>query len=272
MIIKCCFIDNTTVNGLLNRGHMFVLSSQHFKQILEHSLSPSFLNSWFSVEKFQSKKRLLDVGAGDGNVTKKLAPFFEEVVATEVCSPMISRLQNHGFKAVETDTLNCSEKLGRELFDMVSILNVLDRCSMPISLLKQAKKWMIPTTGLLLLAVVFPFEPFAQGSCGEQLTPKENIADWMIQKIDPQDEEYEDSGNMDFETSVQRFVHYVLKPLELKVLCVSRVPYLCKGDIFQTYYVLDNAIFLCTFANTITNDFNDCSSISNIPFINNENS
>ncbi len=44
--------------------------------------------------------KLLDIGAGDGNVTEKLATFVNEVVCTEVSAPMVRALNAKGFKYV----------------------------------------------------------------------------------------------------------------------------------------------------------------------------
>lgn len=40
---------------------------------------------------------LLDVGAGDGNVTAKLATLHKKVVATEISKHMTTRLAQKGF-------------------------------------------------------------------------------------------------------------------------------------------------------------------------------
>jgi hypothetical protein len=40
----------------------------------------------------RSRRLLLDIGAGDGNVTSKLAPLFSHVYATEFCAVMRWRL------------------------------------------------------------------------------------------------------------------------------------------------------------------------------------
>jgi hypothetical protein len=41
---------------------------------------------------------LLDVGAGDGGVTSRLAPFFSTVVCTEVSTQMCRRLRQRGYR------------------------------------------------------------------------------------------------------------------------------------------------------------------------------
>lgn len=45
--------------------------------------------------------KLLDVGAGDGNVTVELKPLFDDVLATEVSAPAIWQLRGHGIPCSE---------------------------------------------------------------------------------------------------------------------------------------------------------------------------
>ena len=47
--------------------------------------------------------RLLDVGAGSGDVTAPLAELFDEVVATEVSRGMVKRLRQRGFRCHALD-------------------------------------------------------------------------------------------------------------------------------------------------------------------------
>lgn len=49
---------------------------------------------------------LLDIGAGDGNVTKSLASLVEKVATTEVSAPMAKNLNARGYNCVETSELN----------------------------------------------------------------------------------------------------------------------------------------------------------------------
>lgn len=47
-----------------------------------------------------------------------------------------------------------------------------------------------------------------------------------------------------FEEQVKSLVDDVLKPLGLDVISWSRVPYLCEGDLQQSYYWLDDVVML----------------------------
>jgi hypothetical protein len=67
---------------------MFVFSMQQFSQLIDFEKS-------FGGVKF---KNLLDLGAGDGAVTARISPFFENIYTTEMSYTMQWRLQQKGFK------------------------------------------------------------------------------------------------------------------------------------------------------------------------------
>ncbi len=46
-------------------------------------------------------------------------------------------------------------------FDVISCLNLLDRCDQPVTFLKKIKKALKPN-GLLVIALVLPFKPFVE--------------------------------------------------------------------------------------------------------------
>ena len=68
---------HTDMNGILQRGSMFVLSTQQLQSLLDHAQILLPLSS-----------TMIDLGAGDGKVTQKMATFFKEVFATETSKPM----------------------------------------------------------------------------------------------------------------------------------------------------------------------------------------
>lgn len=47
-----------------------------------------------------------------------------------------------------------------------------------------------------------------------------------------------------FEEQVACFAYKVFQPLGLNVDVISRTPYLCQGDMYNPYYVLNDAIFV----------------------------
>lgn len=81
------FMATTSINGLLHRGSMFVFSVAQFKTLID------FETTYQGVK----MDNLLDLGAGDGAVTAKMAPFFNKVYATEMSGPMQWRLRQKGY-------------------------------------------------------------------------------------------------------------------------------------------------------------------------------
>lgn len=112
-------------------------------------------------------------------------------------------------------------------YDLVSCLNVLDRCERPLSMLRDITASVRPG-GVLLIALVLPYEPFVerysmQGRPSE-LLPVDNGRGW--------------------EEGVSSLWEGALRPLGYSPLAVSRVPYLCEGDMNTEYYALDDVIFV----------------------------
>lgn len=73
-------------------GQMFVLSQAQIQRLLHRDNSV--------------KGSLLDIGAGDGNVTKSLASLVDKVTTTEVSAPMAKSLNAKGYNCVETSELD----------------------------------------------------------------------------------------------------------------------------------------------------------------------
>ena len=135
------FVTDTSALGILGAYPMFVLSTPQCRELLR--LGPD-----------EARHDLLDVGAGEGSVTACLAPLFQEVITTEVSAPMLWRLRRRGYEAHGTERPG---SLAPRTFDVVSLLNVLDRCDHPISLLRECRELLAPGHGRLLLAVVIPY-------------------------------------------------------------------------------------------------------------------
>ena len=111
-------------------------------------------------------------------------------------------------------------------YDLISCLNVLDRCDSPLSMLKQITD-SLRVGGVLVIALVHPYEPFVENHM-TQSKPSE------VLPID----------NKSWERGVSSLWEEVLKPLGYTPLAVSRVPYMCEGDLSQEYYSLDDAVLV----------------------------
>jgi 16S rRNA A1518/A1519 N6-dimethyltransferase RsmA/KsgA/DIM1 with predicted DNA glycosylase/AP lyase activity len=62
---------------------------------------------------------LLDIGAGDGNVTASIASLVDNVRATEVSPPMVKNLNRMGFNAVETCDLDIPHVLDGAPYNII---------------------------------------------------------------------------------------------------------------------------------------------------------
>ncbi|KAM9424052.1 protein-L-histidine N-pros-methyltransferase isoform 2-T2 [Pholidichthys leucotaenia] len=203
-------VSRTSINGFLSRGSMFVYSTNQFRQLLR--ISPDW-----------RADRLLDLGAGDGGVTQVMAPHFREVYATEVSPPMKWHLHRKNYKLLGIDEWHASGVK----FDVISCLNLLDRCDDPLQLLRDIRRSLVPKTGRLIVAAVVPFQPWMEIG-GRWERPKEYV------KI----------KGKTWEEQVNNLTNEVFHKVGFEVEAVTRLPYLCEGDLYKEYYVLDDAVFV----------------------------
>ncbi|HTV17228.1 MAG TPA: methyltransferase domain-containing protein, partial [Polyangiaceae bacterium] len=174
--------------------------------------------------------RWLDIGAGSGDVTTRLAPLAETLQCSETSRHMARRLRRRGFpcwlgrvgEGEPGDPL-----LGEPPFDVVSLLNVIDRAPRPRSLLAAVAN-RLPPRGLLLLSTPLPFAPFFyDGSVTRDPQEKLNVSS----------ERWEDA--------VGELWRNELAPLGLTLRALTRLPYLSGGDVQAPAYVLDDALLVC---------------------------
>jgi SAM-dependent methyltransferase len=173
--------------------------------------------------------RLLDVGAGSGDVTAQLAPCFEEVEVTEVSRGMAKRLRQRGFRCHESDLTE--GPLGASTFDAVSLLNVLDRCRRPKTLLDNCLAALRPG-GTFIVALALPYSPFYFAG---PTTP------------DPEERLDCDPGpDGSWEDGARRLIERDLLPLGLTLERFARAPYLSAGDSRRELYELDDVVLVLT--------------------------
>jgi len=111
-------------------------------------------------------------------------------------------------------------------YDVVTCLNVLDRCDTPLKLLNSIKKVLKPD-GLAIVSFVVPFNPYVE------FENKSHIPT-----------EFLPINATNFEGEVNNFIEKVLKPNQWEVISWTRLPYICEGDIKQAFYWLDDAVFV----------------------------
>jgi 2-polyprenyl-3-methyl-5-hydroxy-6-metoxy-1,4-benzoquinol methylase len=173
---------------------------------------------------------LLDLGAGNGDVTSCLAPLFEQIQTTEHSSAMVRALRRRGYAAERVridDPIPDSVGALQRHFDVVACLNVIDRTSHPHSLLRRAAS-RLNVGGALLVAVPLPLRPF--------------FYDGPVTR-DPS-ELFELQGST-WEAQCVSLAAQVLEVLpELELFRLARCPYLSGGDPSRSLYVLDDLVLV----------------------------
>ena len=195
---------------------MFVLSTEQFEMLLNHGgISCEELSS----SSWKDTATLIDLGAGDGKVTEKMRPFFAQLFATEVSRPMRALLSSRSINVLPIESWGDEQH-----FDLISCLNLLDRCENPIDIIQTIKKALKPS-GLLLLALVLPFCPYVEKRQSRE--PSQLL----------------DVNGAEFIDQVESVVA-LFESLGFYLKSWTRVPYLCEGDSIHSIYILDDAVFL----------------------------
>jgi SAM-dependent methyltransferase len=194
------------VNGLLGTYRLFLLSSAQWATLVDGG------------------GRLLDVGAGSGDVTARMAPLFAVVNATETSRPMVRRLRRHGFVAHRVD-ISRAPAPGAP-YDAVALLNVLDRSARPASLLAAARD-SLADDGVLIVSVPLPIAPFYQRGA-RTLDPVEALP----------------VAGTTWEAAARSLAEDVLVPSGFTVTRLTRAPYLSGGDRRAPFYELDAVVIV----------------------------
>ena len=119
---------------------MFVFSKRQFQQLL-------------NIDETWKTDTLLDTGSGDGRVTAVMENHFTNIYVMEQSPSMRWRLGQKNYHVLEIDEWTT------RTYDVISCLNLLDRCDKPLTLLSDIKNALNPNGGRLIVAVVLPFKP-----------------------------------------------------------------------------------------------------------------
>ncbi|EGI70462.1 Methyltransferase-like protein 9 [Acromyrmex echinatior] len=190
---------------------MHVFSSEQFQKLMDAS---GFTGPWHS---------LVDLGAGDGATTAHVAHLFEKVYATDISPPMRWALAKRKFTVLDVERWH--QEAGP--YNVILCLNLLDRCDRPNTLLKLLRTSLAPG-GRLVVALVLPFSPYVE--VGERNNHKPS--------------EYLPVRGSGLEIQIVSLIDRVFAPVGLRCLVWSKLPYLCEGDLGQSYYFLDDVIFV----------------------------
>jgi SAM-dependent methyltransferase len=206
-------------NALLGMYPVFLLSTPQAMQLL-HAARPGGVGS----------ARLLDIGAGSGDITTRLAPLVESVSCTETSRHMARRLRKRGFpcwRGAVGDGAPGDPLASEPAFDVVALSNVVDRAPRPRSLLASVVRHL-PPGGLLLLATPLPYAPFFYDG---------PVTRDPIERLNVTAEGWEEAANELWRNE--------LAPLGLTLRALTRLPYLSGGDVQFPAYVLDDAVLVC---------------------------
>jgi SAM-dependent methyltransferase len=202
------FLSDFDINGLLGTYPMHVLGTEQWEQLLG-----------------RPGGRLLDVGAGNGDVTVQLAPLFDQVTTVETARLMARRLARRGYTCHRADL--ASTDVPDAPWDVITLLNVLDRCDRPLTLLSNLRA-ALSDGGRLVLTLVLPYKPFVYEG-GMSRSPTELLP----------------ISKNSWEGATNELVENVLLPLGFEIEACSRVPYLSGGDAHRALYELDDVLLVC---------------------------
>eukprot|EP00794_Sanderia_malayensis_P019068 gene19068-20983_t len=200
-------LSMTSINGLLNRGGMFVFSNEQFKSLMD-------------LDDVCTNATLLDLGAGDGAITKTMAKYFKTVFVTETSPSMRMRLSQRGYTVLDID------KWQERQYDVISVLNLLDRIDDPGKLINDVKLSLKPD-GTLIVAIVLPYDPHVETGT----------------KFVVPDAKLPVQGRT-VEQQIKSLVENVFQPAGFVVNKFTKLPYLCEGDLYNDYFILFDFVFI----------------------------
>jgi len=213
------------VQAMLGRSSMHLITAEQIRTLLAEVSAPLDFHS------------ILDVGAGDGRVSAvALQPLLRSgnssaLFCTETSRGMADKLAERGYTVLRQDLAAATRSSTAGKHELIALFNVLDRCSRPVSLVKEVVS-RLTSNGWILLATPLPFrgkhfEGTAQREPAEELprTPKDTQewaahAQWLLHDALPQS-------------------------LQLRPAVFTRVPYISMGDREHGAYVMTDVVVLC---------------------------
>lgn len=129
---------------------------------------------------------------------------------------------------------------------LVSCLNVLDRCADPHQIMEEIHSILAPN-GRAIIALVLPYTHyvessniFKQFSFREQISYIKNASDTTHRPVRPLFQEWPDI-ELTFEEAAQQFFEQ-LELMGFEIESWTKAPYLCEGDLRQSYYWLTDVV------------------------------
>lgn len=172
---------------------------------------------------------MLDIGAGDGKITLRLAQSLLQlnnnitlsVYATETSYIMKDRLREKNIEVI-------NEIRDVENVHLISCLNVLDRCVDPKALLTDVYQSLHPN-GRALLALVLPYNHYVERN-SSHLPLDPLMSHWPNRSLP-----FNDEINAYFEQ---------LESMGFRIESFTKAGYLCEGDIRQSFYWLIDVLVI----------------------------
>lgn len=123
-------------------------------------------------------------------------------------------------------------------FDAISCLNLLDRCDKPLSLIKQMKDALKPN-GLLIVALVLPYKPYVEYNPDNK--PSEDLLNTSLQETCVKNEPCKMNK---VNKQIKHLIENIFQPLGFELTKFTRLPYLCEGNLAQSYFYLIDYVFV----------------------------
>jgi len=219
-------MNHYDANAFLNMYPLHLLSTEQLHQMLSMTDAPSTF------------KNVLDVGAGDGSMAESLLkPKSETIHTTETATRMIPKIESRGLKCFQIDLAkeDFAASMHNE-YDLMMLLNVIDRTDKPISLLKRMVG-RLSRDGYFVIASPLPLRPI----CYDGATARHPSENFEFPKNIIKNEfkdEWEDGASW--------FISNILPSFGLKPICFSRVPYVSGGDVSTKLYTHDDIVVICS--------------------------
>lgn len=196
---------------------------------------------------------------------------------TETSAVMSDRLRSKGYTCWNEDiTLTYKERIEEGYtFDLISMLNVIDRTPRPSSLLSAVHSLLKPN-GTILIATPLPFRPFyfssdhidknnADNDKNDEKKKKNKISSNIIDNVNNMSNENIDNNKDNtkdctksrqkkpmeifnlstddcWEAQAEIFITEILPKHGFRCTGFSRLPYVSAGDFFTEYWILDDIV------------------------------